>query len=796
MRAVSTKICLSAIFLLMASIPVFAVDCKSIRSVYLKERHRCIGLFREAYAPEKQPMKGSIEFNEKNVNDCFNDLMLTYPEFYNSGKCKVGEGENIAQKFEGYAKKCLHQNDFSECDNILNNVKSVDNIRNGDGATLLMIAAQEGDIKALDFLLQKGASAKKVNHNAKNLLHYAVSPITKKFDVVNDTNEVILNVVKKGIELGVHPQEIDMFGWTSLCDAIFHDLSSDVIELLLKAGGNVNLGCPDSPLSMALNNDNTDAVVKLIKAGANVNEKSSEGFPLEIAILHNNYEVVEELIKAKVNVNEKLADGTTMLELAEKYPCGKLELSDKQIECKEYSRDIEAYAYGYEYDPESYEPYESYSPYNKMAELLKKAGAIKPFRGNFIGYCFQSELTEKMVNDAIKQGANVNETDSIGWTPLHMVAQEGRNPKAMVALIKKGAFVNAMTKTGFTPLLSAAFFNPNPAFAKTLINAGADINEQSSLGMPLEVAIKRNNYEVVKALVDAGADLNATVRYLKMSMLELAEWYAERKLDCDRDYEKGCDAQVSKDEIVVLLKKAGAIKPFRGNFIGYCLQPDLTEKMIYDAIKQGADVNESDSVGWTPLHVVAQEGKNPKIMMALIKKGSFVNAMTKTGFTPLLSAAKYNPNPAFIKMLINAGADIYAVDPDSKWGALEYAVAVNSPEVVSFLLKTKLGNNLEDAYKNWLVRIAVTNNPNPNVLVTLFKNGFNARPVGSGYSMKNPLYAALEKKKDAEIVKVLLKNGGVVDDKCMRLARDLPMDTPEERKYRNQMIDLLTRHKK
>ena len=107
-----------------------------------------------------------------------------------------------------------------------------------------------------------------------------------------------------------------------------------------------------------------------------------------------------------------------------------------------------------------------------------------------------------------------------------------------------------------------------------------------------------------------------------------------------------------------------------------------------------------------------------------------------------------------------------------------------------------MGNNLDDGYKSWLVRVAVKNNSNPKVLAILFKSGFNAKPVGSGYSMQNPLYTALEGEKDAEIVKILLKNGGVVDDKCMRLARDLPMDTPEERKYRNQMIDLLARYKK
>lgn len=393
-------------------------------------------------------------------------------------------------------------------------------------------------------------------------------------------------------------------------------------------------------------------------------------------------------------------------------------------------------------------------------------------------YAIFHNLSKDIVNLLLKAGANPNLRCPIGEdriSPLHIAIAENDLDKVQL-LLKAGA---------------------NPNMESYVSNKGMSRNQ------PLLFSAL-DNVEIIKALVDAGANVNAVVEIGEnnYSLLEVAEHNAKKNLGCNCDDEickKKCDVAIANDEIVAFLKKAGAVKSkafYGGSFIKYCLQPDLTEKMVYDAIKQGADVNESDSIGWTPLHVVAQEGKNPKIMMALIKKGSFVNAMTKTGVTPLLSAAKYNPNPAFIKMLINAGADIYAVNPDSKWGALEYAVAVNSPEVVSFLLKTKLGNNLEDAYKNWLVRIAVTNNPNPNVLVTLFKNGFNARPVGSGYSMKNPLYAALEKKKDAEIVKVLLKNGGVVDDKCMRLARDLPMDTPEERKYRNQMIDLLTKHKK
>lgn len=613
MRFFSTQTYLSVIFLLIMSIPVFAVDCKSTRSAYFKEKHRCIGLFRKAFAPEKQPLSGDIQ-TDVGVNMCFATLESDYPEFADGGECVGVEEENIDKKFEGYAKRCLHQSDFSECNKALENVKSVDNIRNGIGATLLMVAAQEGDMDAMNFLLQKGASAKRVDHNAKTLLHYAVTPKTEKFDGFKDSNKIILNIVKKVLDLGVHPQELTINGWSSLFWAVHQNLSSDIVERLLNNGANTNLRYPIG---------------------------KHRASPIYEAIVNNEFENVQLLLKAGSDPNTK----------------------------------------------------------------------------------------------------------------THLVTKED-------------------TSWSEVPLVLSAILD--------------------------------DNIKIVKALIDAGANVNAVVedQYRNYPLLEMAEYFIAKKLKCDCNDEickKRCDAAVANDEIIVLLKKAGAVKSnafYGGSFIKYCLQPDLTEKMVLDAIKQGADVNESNSEGWTPLHAVAQEGKNPKAMMALIKKGAFVNAMTKKGFTPLLSAAQYNLNPAFVKMLINAGADINAIDPDSKWNALDRAVAYNSPEVVSFLLKTKLGNNLNDAYKNLLVRIAVTNNPNPKVLEILFKSGFNAKPVGSGYSKKNPLYTALENKKDAEIVKLLLQYGGVVDDKCMRLARDLPMDTPEQRKYRNQMIDLLTRHKK
>ena len=616
MKNHSAKIFLIVILLLMVSIPVFAIDCKSIRSEYLKERHRCIGLFREAYAPEKQPLSGDIQMTDVGVNMCFANLKSDYPEFSDGGECVGVEEENVDKKFEGYSQKCLHQKDFSECGKALENVKSVDNVRNSDGATLLMIAAQEGDVDAMDFLLPKGASAKRVDHNAWTLLHYALNPPKEQFDENSDTNVTILTAVSKILALGVHPQELNLSGWATLCSAIHHNLSNGVVEILLKAGANPNLRCP-------------------------VGEE--RWTPLFFTILRNDLEKIQLLLNAGADPNVE-----------------SLRVSEK----------------GY--------------PWNQ-APLL---------------FAIQLRNT-KIVKILVDAGANVNYELKIDTLPLPAI-----------------------------PILGIA------------------------------MVIKAN------------------------------DWSSCNNCNNDKCSEK-CLTSKESTEIVEILENAGAIIPFRkGLSSSFWMQANLTEKMVYDAIKQGADVNESGSSGETPLHSVAMHCKNPKAMLALIKKGALVNAMTKTGDTPLLRAAMFNPNPAFIKILINAGADINAED-SNKWNALKIAVIYNNPEVVTLLLKTKLGRDLSDFEKNLLVGDAAVLNLNgPMVLETLLKNGFSAKPVGSGKNKRDPLLHALKNKKDAEIIKLLLQNGGVVDNECMQLARDLPMNTPEERKYRNQMIDLLTKYKK
>ena len=76
----------------------------------------------------------------------------------------------------------------------------------------------------------------------------------------------------------------------------------------------------------------------------------------------------------------------------------------------------------------------------------------------------------------IKEGADINATDGLGWTPLHEAAWMGRAEVARL-LIEKGADVNATDREG---------------------------------NIPLHRAVKRGRAEVARLLIEKGADVNAT----------------------------------------------------------------------------------------------------------------------------------------------------------------------------------------------------------------------------------------------------------------------------------------------
>ncbi len=745
---------LSALFLTVLVSMAYA-DCRSERSGYIKEKHHCISLFRKAYAPEKQPKEGVLELNDEDVSACFDKLNYDYEAFGENGTCNSFVPKELENNFQKFTKACLHRFDRSGCDALLEKSK-VDNIRNAEGATLLMIAAREGDANAIDYLVSKGANVNKVDHSGKNALMYALAHDGYPVD---DSEEIA--VVKKILDLGVHPQELDLNGYSSLMYAVKNNSSMSVVQMLIDKGANIMISYRDSngyaasAMTNAIAYDRVEILKKFIANGAKP-DKHSGNVPLWTFVWG---------VKGKDQ-----AKGDTIAAIllnAGLDPNGYIDLNRGQSAFADAIRapapDFVINAFlkarvdvnNLVWNGEHWDPMGKaiYDKNNNLIQGLLQAG-------------YDTRLLIKL-ND----GTEISAFES---------AIVSKNLEAAKMLLKKRPDVNRLIQKGdgsTTMPLCLAVGTDNVEFVKLLVSAKANVQScGNDANPPLVNAVNNENEEIVRVLVSAKADVN--VKFGESNELT------------------PLDVAIYKENvrIIELLKKAGARKPFRGNFVDFCLNPDLTEKDVLDALKDGADVNEVDEEqGWTPLHSVAQNGKNPKVMSILIKKGAFINAMTKTGFTPFLSAAWNNPNPEFIKMLIAAGVDIEAKDSDG-WNALEIAVAKNSPAVVAMLLKTVLAEDLNASQKNSLVLKAVYNNPDPKVLITLFKAGFRAEPENSWWD--KPLHAALENKKSVEIIKVLLQGHALVDDKAMRLARDLPMDSQNEKKYRNQVIDLLTKAKK
>jgi hypothetical protein len=110
------------------------------------------------------------------------------------------------------------------------------------------------------------------------------------------------------------------------------------------------------------------------------------------------------------------------------------------------------------------------------------------------------------VQKLINEGANVNEPDSKGYTPLMNAAWAGKIETVKV-LLNKGANINAQDNYGLTALIHAVL-ERQVEVSKYLIKSGADINVKNQEGQTvIDIALSFSQWDVVADLVKAGANL-------------------------------------------------------------------------------------------------------------------------------------------------------------------------------------------------------------------------------------------------------------------------------------------------
>ncbi len=302
----------------------------------------------------------------------------------------------------------------------------------------------------------------------------------------------------------------------------------------------------------------------------------------------------------------------------------------------------------------------------------------------------------ELVPDLIAHGADVNQADSGGATPL-MAAIVGRSTialplpvsqklasEAAIQLLAHGADANAANSAGQTPLMVAAS-NNLPAVVAALIAHGASPQATDSQGISVRVYAlslsgrvgtpSESHQELISILKSSG---------LKLTFHEAV--YFHMSADVKAMLESGTTPNQT-------CSLTGAVIP------GYEAQyntPKLrasTGKMIAAAITSLNLV--------TPLMVASAAGSTDIVQM-LLAHGADIKAADSRGWTALMSSVAYNRTDT-ARVLIAAGSGIGDRDR-RQWTPLMLAASVGAVDCIKLLVDS--GARLEDRDVNGFTSLA------------------------------------------------------------------------------------------
>lgn len=497
---------------------------------------------------------------------------------------------------------------------------------------LFLIAVGKNQIKQVKKFLEDGTSPNATDELGNFALHIAIQ---KKYrDLVN-----LL------LESGADPNLKNNEKITPLYLAI---VSKDlkIIQILLKYPINISVPSGEDsifPITLAYELRRVDILKLLLEKTKLTDEVTSKSrIPLIMdAIEKNRKSELELFLQYGGNPNSQMADGTASIVYCIQKGYSQLTAillkNGVSVETKDSEgKSLILIAH------ESYIKQRSQERMNIFFQLLDAKANIETVTS--LERTFLQDYTEKgwdtLVAKLISYGANTNVIEKNGNQLIHLASISGSSA-TLLLILKNGGNIEALGDRKYKPIhyaVERSFAN----IVKILIDNKADINAKNDKGdTPLSLSIRIQNLSIAKQLLQSGADKNGTTAFGNPILLDV----------CGVDSFN--TSQKTYDLLDVLLQ-AGIDINSKNIYGNNCLFYSINRKnvpMLNYLLKKGADPNLKDNLGYNSIHKIVLSAlfdrlKNDKleeIFYTMVNSGANINDIDQLGNTPLqLAVLKRN----------------------------------------------------------------------------------------------------------------------------------------------------------